>query len=133
MTKAKSVKPETKESQVDKVTINGVEYVRAESVKQAAQPKDGMPYVLIRATNSGVFAGYLAARKGQEVTLLDARRLWYWIGASLSQIAQEGAVEPANCKYTVTVTKQQILDTIEVLDCTEAARVSIQGVPEWRR
>lgn len=36
--------------------------------------------VIIRTQSAGVFAGVLKSRKGSEVTLTDARRLWYWSG-----------------------------------------------------
>lgn len=46
--------------------------------------------VLVRGTNSGVEFGELVAQNGQEVTLGNARRIWYWDGvASLSQLAME--------------------------------------------
>ena len=35
-------------------------------------------YVIVRTCSAGVFAGTLASRIGQEVTLKNARRLWYW-------------------------------------------------------
>ena len=45
-------------------------------------------YVIVRTHSAGVFAGNLLSRKGKEVVLTNARRLWYWIGAaSLSELA----------------------------------------------
>ena len=45
-------------------------------------------YVIVRTYSAGVFAGYLISQKGKEVTLTDARRIWFWSGAaSLSQLA----------------------------------------------
>lgn len=50
-----------------------------------------MHYVIVRCENAGVFAGYLESREGREVTLLKARRIWYWDGAaSLSQLISNG-------------------------------------------
>ena len=70
---------------------------------------------------------------GSTADLADARRLWYWDGAaSLSQLAQEGVKRPGNCKFTVTVPTMTVLDVIEVIPCTEAAIVSIEGVPVWK-
>lgn len=43
--------------------------------------------VIIRGDRSGVEFGTLVAQEGQEVTLKNARRIWYWEGAaSLSQL-----------------------------------------------
>jgi len=51
-------------------------------------------YVIVRTYSAGVFAGTLVSREGREVTLADARRIWYWDGAaSLSQLAMEGTKE----------------------------------------
>ena len=48
-------------------------------------------HCIVRTQSAGVFAGTLQSREGQEVTLTDARRLWYWDGAaSLSQLAVSG-------------------------------------------
>lgn len=88
---------------------------------------------IIRGDKSGVFYGEIADRKGQEVTIKNCRRLWYWDGAaSLSELALSGTNRPVNCKFTVTVSELTILDAIELIPCTEAANKSIDGVPVWR-
>jgi hypothetical protein len=91
-------------------------------------------YVIVRTYSAGVFAGYLRSRKGQEVVLQKARRLWYWSGAaSLSQLAMEGTSDPGNCKFPCEVDRVELLQAIEILDVTEVARESIQSVPVWKR
>ena len=95
---------------------------------------DVKPYVIVRTYSAGVFAGELVARNGREVELSNARRLWYWDGAaSLSQLAVDGASKPQNCKFPVAVPRVLLLEAIEILDVTEKARVSIEGVPVWSR
>lgn len=90
-------------------------------------------YCIIRGDRSGVFAGVVKERKGQEVTLTNARRLWYWNGAaSISQIALEGVKRPHNCKFTVTVDELMVLDAIEIIPCTAAAEANIKAVGEWK-
>lgn len=90
-------------------------------------------YVIIRARGAGVFAGTLEAKEGNEVTLSNARRLWYWSGAaSLSQLAVEGTKCPSDCKFTVPVESITILDVIEIIPCTDAAKANIKAVPEWK-
>lgn len=90
-------------------------------------------YHIIRGDRSGVFFGEIKSRNGREVTIRNARRLWYWSGAaSLSQLAIEGVKNPSECKFTVVVPSLTILDAIEILPCTtEAVRV-IEKVPEWK-
>ena len=93
---------------------------------------DNQKYI-IRGDRSGVFFGEIKERSGQEVTIRNARRLWYWDGAaSLSQLAAAGVKAPRNCKFTVTVEELTILDAIELIPCTEAAVKSINGVKEWK-
>jgi hypothetical protein len=92
-----------------------------------------MSYVIVRGDRSGVFAGNLGERTGQEVTLHNCRRLWYWDGAaSLSQLAVDGTKKPRDCKFTVTVESIVILDVIEIIPCTGAAEASIKAVREWK-
>ena len=67
--------------------------------------------VIIRGDRSGVEFGELVSQNGREVTLKNARRIWYWDGAaSLSQLAKDGTAYPDNCKFTVTVDSITILD-----------------------
>ena len=88
--------------------------------------------VIVRGDRSGVFYGVLAERQGQEVELINCRRLWYWDGAaSISELAKSGTKEPLNCKFTVTVESIELTDCIEVIPCTEEAIRSIEAVPEW--
>lgn len=87
---------------------------------------------IIRGNRSGVFYGEIAERNGQEVTIRNCRRLWYWDGAaSLSQLAKDGTKRPKSCKFTVTVDELVVLDAIELIPCTEDAERSIDGVSVW--
>lgn len=53
-----------------------------------------MEKYIIRGTNSGVFYGEIAERNGQEVTIRNCRRLWYWDGSmTLSQQSIEAVKE----------------------------------------
>ena len=93
---------------------------------------DNKKYI-IRCDRSGVFYGEIAKREGQEVTIRNARQLWYWDGAaSLMQLANEGVKKPQNCKFTVTVAEIVVTDAIEILPCSDEAIQSIEAVPEWR-
>ena len=57
---------------------------------------------IVRAKDAGVFYGTIKERIGNEVTMTNARCLWYWDGAaSLMQLAMEGVTAPQNCKFTM--------------------------------
>lgn len=89
---------------------------------------------IVRCDRSGVFYGEIESRNGQEVTMRNARCLWYWDGAaSLLQLAKEGTTKPRDCKFTVYVDELTVVDAIEILPCTDKAVDSIEGVSEWRR
>lgn len=91
-------------------------------------------YIICRTYSAGVFAGTLVSRKGKEVTLKDARRLWYWDGAaSLSQLSREGVKAPQNCKFPCEVPEVVLTEAIELLPVSAAARKSIKEVAIWAR
>ena len=89
--------------------------------------------MIVRTYSAGVFAGTLGERNGQEVTLTNARRLWYWAGAaSLSQMANSGTSRPNDCKFPAPVAEVLLTQAIEVLAASEDAKKSIAEVPEWK-
>lgn len=115
------------------ISIDGVNYIKESDVKKVAETLDGMKYVMVRTQNAGVFAGYLKEKKGEEVTLRNARRMWYWSGAcSLSQLAMEGTKKAGDCKFPCEVDLIDLTQVIEVIDCTEEARLSIKSVKIWK-
>lgn len=90
-------------------------------------------YVIVRGDHSGVFFGELKERSGQEVELLNARKLWYWDGAAaVEQIAKDGVKNPDACKFTVSVDSMIITDAIQILPCTSSAAENIMAVMEWK-
>ena len=90
-------------------------------------------YYIIRADKAGVFFGQIQSRNGDEVTMRNVRRIWYWDGAnSISQLAVDGTAKPNKCKFTVTVEQMTILGVIEIIPCTEKATKSIMAVHEWK-
>jgi hypothetical protein len=97
------------------------------------QGSERIKYVIVRTMAAGVFAGYLKSRDGQEVVLLNARRLWYWAGAaSLSQLAVDGVGKPEDCKFPCEVPRVLLLQVIEILDCSKKAQESIASVEVWK-
>lgn len=121
-------------TEVTEIEINGESYVKKSSIKDSSVPvKDGMKYVIVRTHSAGVFAGFLESRVGQEVVMRQARRIFYWDGAaSLSQLAINGTTKPQNCKFPEAVDRVELLQAIEILDCTPAAKKSIESVGIWK-
>lgn len=64
---------------------------------------------MVRTYSAGVFLGTVASRDGKEVTLTNARRIWYWAGAAtLSQLATEGTSKPKECKFPARFLKYSL-------------------------
>jgi|SRR5580692_3815826 hypothetical protein len=94
---------------------------------------NGEQYYIVRTYSAGVFAGYIESRNGHETVMRNARRIWKWAGAaSLSQLAMEGTSDPDNCKFPCEVSRIILLNTIEIIEATEAAKKSIQEVAIWK-
>ena len=91
-------------------------------------------YVIVRAYRAGVFAGILEKQEGNEgqlVTLTNARRLWLWYGASLSQIARFGTSKPKECKFPAEILRVQLINAFEIIECSPEGEKSIKDVPIW--
>ena len=119
----------------DKIIVDGVEYVRADSIQgnALAAELNGMPYCMVRTYSAGVFAGYVESREGKEATLRNARRIWYWDGAaSLSQLATDGTSKPENCKFPCPVDRVTLTEVIEIIPITKRAKKSIEEVAVWK-
>lgn len=102
--------------------------------KKVTSKKQSKKYVIVRTYSAGVFAGFLESRKGQEVVLTNARRIWYWKGAaSLSQLAMDGTSCPNDCKFPIAVDRVELLQAIEILDVSTKAKISIESVPVWKQ
>lgn len=88
---------------------------------------------IIRANRAGVFYGTLTEKNGDEVTIQNCRRIWYWSGAaSLSELATKGVTIPGDCKFCVPVEEIAVLGVIEIIPCTEQAIANIESVPVWK-
>ena len=108
------------------IFVNGKAYIEK-------QPEITKDYVIVRTYSAGVHAGYLKSRNGKEVVLTDSRRIWYWDGAaSLSQLALEGVTKPENCKFAVVLPEIILTEAIEIIPCTEKAKLCILLVKEWK-
>jgi hypothetical protein len=126
-------------SGVKVIKIDEVEYVRKDSINKLKQAVnvDGLKAVLIRSYAAGVHFGYLKEEKftpaGKVVILVNTRRVYYWSGAaSLSQMALEGVSKPKDCKFTVQLDSNEIVNVIETIPLTEKALLNLYGVAIWK-
>lgn len=126
-------------SEVKVIKIDDVEYIRKDSINELKQAVnvDGLKAVLVRSYAAGVHFGYLKKEEftasGKVVVLLNTRRVFYWDGAaSLSQMALEGVSKPKNCKFSVQLDSNEIVNVIETIPLTEKALLNLYGVAIWK-
>ena len=117
----------------NEITIDGTVYVPKSQVKNA----DGGQWVLIRSYASGVHFGQLQSKRdalqGLEVTLVNSRRIHYWVGAaSLSQIAVDGIANPEESRVSIEVEEITVSNVIETIPITEAAFLNLSSQPVWK-
>lgn len=100
------------------------------TTKAKSNGKSAAKMVLVRTYSAGVHFGRLSARRGQEVDLVDARRIWNWNGANtLHEVATAG-VDVARSKVSGPVSAITLTQAIEILDMTPAA-VEVLGRAKW--
>lgn len=123
------------QTEINEVEINGVNYVRKDSISTPHVIKENA--VIIRTRSAGVFFGYKTSnRESLEkgiVDLVQARRIWYWSGAaSISQLAINGTSNPKDCKFPEAVPTITLTEVLEVIPCSEQAVKSIEAVKIWK-
>lgn len=122
------------QEKINKISINGQDYILASNVQQKAENLDWMEYVIVRTYSAWVFAWYLKERNWKEVILKNVTRLWYWSWAcSLSQLAVDWTTKPNDCKFAVDVDTLILTEAIEIIPVTEKARLSINSVKKWKQ
>lgn len=71
--------------------------------------------VLVRTYSAGVHIGKLKSRKGKEVVLTNARRLWSWYGAfTLSGVVTTG-VDRTRSRISLPVSEITLTEAIEII------------------
>lgn len=114
------------------ITVDGVVYVQKGALPDFAA-RDGQEYVIVRSRDAGVFAGWVTDAAATDVTIYEARRLWYWDGAAtLSELALFGVKKPGSCKFPDPLPVVHVFGVCEIIPATEVARESIAKVKPWR-
>jgi hypothetical protein len=82
------------------------------------------PFVVVRTYSAGVHFGELVSRAGQEVKLVNARRLWMWRGANtLHEVAMSGV--SSGSRVSVVVPEIDLTQAIEIIVASEMARANL--------
>jgi hypothetical protein len=131
-----------KQDKIETLTINDVEYVRKDSIKQA-EPlsttvvvKEGDSvatafvgkFVIVRSRNEGINAGTVEAADNTGIVLKDCRRLYYHRPSDTKLSWYEGVAVTGlsnNSKCSGTVGHKAIVEDYSITECTPAAEASI--------
>lgn len=88
--------------------------------------------VLVRGVQSGAYFGELVSQDKQEVEMKNVRNLWKWVGANtLLDLAENGAREVNNCRFSNMVDSIVLTDICEIIPCSDKAIKNIEEVSEW--
>ena len=89
-------------------------------------------HVIVRSNLAGVFFGVLTNKEGDELTLKNARKFYYFSGANtVEDLATQGALNPESCKLTIAVNEIVISKFEQILPCTKEAINQINSIKTW--
>lgn len=111
----------------ENLTINGVEYIRADSAPSAPEGD----CVIVRSRDAGVHVGTLVRQDRDVVELASCARVWRWRGArTLHEMALRGIDTAEVSGYTrvsESVAKVTLTGCCEVIACSDEVSSSIRG------
>jgi hypothetical protein len=88
-------------------------------------------YCVIRTYSAGVHVGTLESQTGKEVTLSNARRVWYWKGANtLHEIALHGVA--SGSKISEPVPSITLTEATEIIPCSDEATENLKAA-KWAK
>lgn len=90
--------------------------------------------VMIRTYSAGVHFGELVSRKGKEVVLKNAHRVFYWTNAcSLSQLAMQGS-QNKNTENKISMAVPEIIltEAIEIIPMTKESFDNLTAII-WKK
>ena len=114
----------------EKLTLNGIDYVRADLVPAQPFIEDGLRYAIVRSRDQGVMAGFVKSIDGRTVTLVKARQLWKWDSKFvLVDLAEYGVRKAESCRFSCEASQDQLVFyACGITYCTDSAARSIRGV-----
>lgn len=84
------------------------------------------PFVVVRTYSAGVHVGFLESRKGKEVVLTNARRIWRWRGANtLNEMSQKGVDINSYTRISDPVPSITLTEAIEVIATSKNAQANL--------
>lgn len=112
------------------ITINNVEYVRADSVVKKATPNaEGLRYAIVRSRDQGVICGFIESIEGQTVVVINARQMSRWSSRFvLLDVAEHGLTERWERKFSCEMSEPLVMtEACGILYCTDIAKDSLRN------
>lgn len=90
-------------------------------------------YFIVRTDRAGVFFGKIKENKGTSIIMQDVRKIFYWDGAAAVEEISQNGVDSRTSKITIAVPEMEIAAPIQIIPCTEKARINLNGTIVWKR
>lgn len=88
---------------------------------------------IVRCDRAGVFFGKIKSRDGDNVTMTDVSKIWYWNGAcAVEQLAVDGTINPTECSLTVVVPEMEVMAAVQIIPCSDKSVRSLSEVKKWK-
>ena len=86
---------------------------------------------VIAQVGNAIYYGRVSDRDGDSVTLVNARMIHWWTGAShLFGLAANGTVDPGSCLITSRVPSVTLYGVNQLVEMTDAAMRTLDAVPD---
>ena len=118
----------------NEITVNGVSYVRKDSVETSVKDTTGLVYCIVRSRDQGVICGYVkdpTSITGREVTVEKPRQVYSWNSKFvLVDLAEDGPVNASEMKMSCAATNPlRMLEACGIYICTPKAAEALEGIP----
>jgi len=96
-------------------------------------------YYIIRTDRAGVFYAQIKEEyqdaSGVNLDLANARKVHGWDGAcAIEELALHGPqVQGGNNRWTVVVPEMRVMNAIQIIPVSDAAKLIIEAQPEWKK
>lgn len=114
------------------IVIDWITYIQKDEAKNLNADTDN--YVCVRTYSAWVRIGKLVSKESNQVTLCDARRIYYRDGAfTLSEFSLHWVdkKKEKNCKFAEPV-NNVIIWAIEIIPITAEAKKSLYSIPNYQ-
>ncbi len=124
-------------TQINTITINGIEYVEKSAAQHAEVDCSGMTYCIVRSRDQGVICGYVdkpTEITGRAVTVHSARQIWAWDSSFvLMDLAENGPRDASKMKMSTALSVPfRMLEACGIYPCADGG-AALRSVPAVKK